>query len=63
MFGDSMLGGNRALGLAVAIYLASAGALALQQHGLQYDEALMVLGDLFHNETEEVGHAVRFFKA
>ena len=44
MFGDSMLGGNRALGLAVAIYLASAGALALQQHGLQYDEALMVLG-------------------
>ena len=44
MFGDSMLGGNRVLGLAVAVYITSAGALALQQHGLQYDEALMVLG-------------------
>ena len=51
---ESMLRGNRALVLAVAVYIASAGALALQQRGLQYDEALMVLGTVQMRNSPEI---------
>ena len=49
-----MHGGTRSLVLAVAIYLASAGTLALQQHGLQYDEALMVLGTVQMRNSPQI---------
>ncbi len=40
--------------LAVAVYIASAGALALQQQGLQYDEALMVLGTVQMRNSPQI---------
>ncbi len=49
-----MFGGTRSLVLAVAVYIASAGALALQQQGLQYDEALMVLGTVQMRNSPQI---------